>query len=142
MSNKPRLGLTFHSPKFKEIKFDIGTADITNIKGCYLNVSGWFTHKDNPNNSLMKFTKKLDRVLRTNKNPNLFGSRHISGKFIPDTYGVVDTSFLEFEYTLFVNRQTDKHELGNELKNLCNKLYEEVVSDNEDFIIVPKRIRK
>jgi hypothetical protein len=32
--------------------------------------------------------------------------------------------------------------LGNELKNLCNKLYEEVVTDNEDFIIVPKRIRK
>lgn len=141
MDNRTKFGLTFHSPKYKEVKFEIGTTNIVDIKGCFLNMSGWFTHTKEPKNSLSKFTKKLDEVITNNKNSNLFRSRHISAKFVPDTYGHVQTSYLEFEYTLFVNRKTNKDELGNELKILCNKLYDEVVSGNDDFIMVPKKVR-
>jgi len=140
-NDRQKFGMTFHSPKFKEVKFEIGTTNIVDIKGCFLNLSGWFTHTKDPMSSLTKLTKGLNRVVTTHKNQELFGSRHISGKYVPDTYGNVNTSYLEFEYTLFVKRQTDKHELSNELKNLCNKLYEEVVKYNDEFIMVPKRIR-
>ena len=132
----------FPIKEYDEIKFTSGTMDRNTYKGCFLEIKGHFSSKtDNHNLMMKKVLNQLKYSIERNMDKSLFIDKFISTTEISNSFTQTGTSFTKLEYTLFPKRKTDKKELTDKLNEICEKIYDEIIINN-DYMDFKKSIQR
>jgi hypothetical protein len=127
---------------YDEINFKSGTMDKNTYKGCFLEVKGHFKSKtDNYKLMMRKVLNQLRHGIERNIDKEFFSDKFITTTNISDSFSSTGSSFTTLEFTFFPKKKTDKKELTNKLNEICVKLYQEVIVDN-DYMEFNKSIQR
>lgn len=128
--------------QFPKISFNAGTMDRTTYKGCFLEIRGHFTSKEENHTTMMrKVLNQLKNTLERNLDKELFRDKFIMTTDISDSFVATGSSFSKLEFTLFPKRKTNKEELTLKLNEMCDKVYQQAVVDNR-YMEFDKTIRR
>ena len=132
----------FPIKEYNEINFKSGTMDRNTYKGCFLEIRGHFSSKtDNHDLMMRKVLNQLKWTIERSMDKSLFIDKFISTTEISNSFSQTGTSFTKLEFTLFPKRKTDKHELTNKLNEICEKIYDEIIINN-DYMDFKKSIQR
>lgn len=127
---------------YDEINFIAGTMDRSSYKGCFLEVKGHFKSKTGNHSIMMrKVLNQLRHGIERNMDKEFFSDKFITTTNISDSFSATGSSFTALEFTLFPKKKTDKHELTNKLNEICSKIYDEVIINN-DYMEFNKTIQR
>ena len=137
-----KLTQEFIIKDYPEINFVAGTMDRSSYKGCFLEIKGHFKSKTENHKLMMrKVLNQLRHGIERNMDKEFFSDKFITTTNISDSFSATGSSFTALEFTLFPKKKTDKHELTNKLNEICSKIYDEVIINN-DYMEFNKAIQK
>jgi len=126
-----KLTQEFPIKDYPEINFVGGTMDRTTYKGCFLEVKGHFKSKtDNHHQTMRKVLNQLKHGIERNMDKDFFRENFITTTNISDSFSATGSSFTTLEFTFFPKNKTNKDELTNKLNEICEKVYDEVIINN------------
>lgn len=137
-----KLTQEFIIKDYPEINFVGGTMDRNTYKGCYLEVKGHFKSKtDNHHQMMRKVLNQLKHGIERNMDKDFFRDKFITTTNISDSFTATGSSFTTLEFTFFPKNKTNKDELTNKLNEICEKVYDEVIINN-DYMEFHKTIQR
>ena len=127
---------------YDKINFVAGTMDRSTYKGCFLEVKGHFKSKtENHYQMMRKVLNQLRHGIERNMDKEFFRDQFITTNNISDSFTATGSSFTTMEFTLFPKNKTNKLELTNKLNEICEKVYDEVIINN-DYMDFHKSIQR
>jgi hypothetical protein len=127
---------------YDKINFVAGTMDRSTYKGCFLEVKGHFKSKtENHYQMMRKVLNQLRHGIERNMDKEFFRDQFITTNNISDSFTATGSSFTTMEFTLFPKNKTNKLELTNKLNEICEKVYDEVIINN-DYMDFNKSIQR
>jgi hypothetical protein len=127
---------------FPNLQFYAGTMDRTTYKGCFLEIKGHFTSKEENHTTMMrKVLNQLKNTLERNLDKELFREQFIMTTDISESFVATGSSYTKLEFTLFPKRKTNKQELTLKLNEICDKVYQQAVVDNR-YMDFNKQIKR
>jgi hypothetical protein len=127
---------------YDKINFISGTMDRSTYKGCFLEIKGHFSSKTGNHDLMMR--KVLNQIrygIERNMDKELFMDNFLSINEVSNSFTQTGSSFTKLEFTLFPKKKTDKKELTEKLNEICSKIYDEVIINN-DYMEFHKSIQK
>ena len=127
---------------YDKINFISGTMDRSTYKGCFLEIKGHFSSKTGNHDLMMR--KVLNQIrygIERNMDKELFMDNFLSINEVSNSFTQTGSSFTKLEFTLFPKKKTDKKELTEKLNEICSKIYDEVIINN-DYMDFHKSIQK
>jgi hypothetical protein len=127
---------------YDKINFISGTMDRSTYKGCFLEIKGHFSSKTGNHDLMMR--KVLNQIrygIERNMDKDLFMDNFLSINEVSNSFTQTGSSFTKLEFTLFPKKKTDKKELTEKLNEICSKIYDEVIINN-DYMDFHKSIQK
>jgi hypothetical protein len=127
---------------YDKINFISGTMDRSTYKGCFLEIKGHFSSKTGNHDLMMrKVLNQLKHGIERNMDKEFFIDKFITTTEISNSFSATGSSFTKLEFTLFPKRKTDKHELTEKLNQICEKIYDEIIINN-DYMEFNKSIQR
>ena len=126
---------------YDKINFKSGTMDST-YRGCFLEIKGHFSSKTGNHDLMMR--KVLNQIrygVERNMDKEFFMDNFISINEVSNSFTQTGSSFTKLEFTLFPKKKTDKKELTDKLNEICSKIYDEVIINN-DYMDFHKSIQR
>ena len=127
---------------YDKINFISGTMDRSTYKGCFLEIKGHFSSKTGNHDLMMR--KVLNQIrygIERNMDKELFMDNFLSINEVSNSFTQTGSSFTKLEFTLFPKKKTDKKELTEKLNEICSKIYDEVIINN-DYMDFNKSIQR
>ena len=127
---------------YDKINFISGTMDRSTYKGCFLEIKGHFSSKTGNHDLMMR--KVLNQIrygIERNMDKELFMDNFLSINEVSNSFTQTGSSFTKLEFTLFPKKKTDKKELTEKLNQICEKLYDEIIINN-DYMDFNKSIQR
>jgi hypothetical protein len=127
---------------YDKINFISGTMDRNTYKGCFLEIKGHFSSKTGNHDLMMR--KVLNQIrygIERNMDKEFFMDNFLSVNEVSNSFTQTGSSFTKLEFTLFPKKKTDKKELTDKLNEICSKIYDEVIINN-DYMDFHKSIQK
>lgn len=127
---------------YDKINFISGTMDRSTYKGCFLEIKGHFSSKTGNHDLMMrKVLNQLKHGIERNMDKEFFVDKFITTTEVSNSFSATGSSFTKLEFTLFPKKKTDKKELTEKLNQICEKLYDEVIINN-DYMDFNKSIQR
>ena len=127
---------------YEQINFKSGTMDRSSYRGCFLEVRGHFSSKTGNHDLMMrKVLNQLRHGIERNMDKEFFSDKFITTTNISDSFSATGSSFTALEFTFFPKKKTDKKELTDKLNEICSKIYDEVIINN-DYMEFNKAIQR
>jgi transcriptional/translational regulatory protein YebC/TACO1 len=127
---------------YDKINFISGTMDRSTYKGCFLEIKGHFSSKTGNHDLMMR--KVLNQIrygIERNMDKEFFMDNFLSINEVSNSFTQTGSSFTKLEFTLFPKKKTDKNELTNKLNEICEKIYDEIIINN-DYMEFHKSIQR
>jgi hypothetical protein len=132
----------FHIKDYDEINFKSGTMDRSTYRGCFLEIKGHFSSKTGNHDLMMrKVLNQLKHGVERNMDKEFFIDKFITTTEVSNSFSATGSSFTKLEFTLFPKKKTDKNELTNKLNEICEKIYDEIIINN-DYMEFNKSIQR
>jgi len=90
---------------------------------------------------MRKVLNQLKHGIERNMDKEFFRDQFITTNNISDSFTATGSSFTTMEFTLFPKNKTNKLELTNKLNEICEKVYDEVIINN-DYMEFNKSIQR
>jgi len=127
---------------YPEINFIGGTMDRSTYKGCFLEVKGHFKSRTNNHDQMMrKVLNQLKHTIERSLDKELFREQFISTTEVSNSFSQTGSSFTKLEFTFFPKKKTNKQELTIKLNEICGKIYDEIIINN-DYMEFNKSIQR
>lgn len=129
----------FKYDEFKDLKFNGGTMDYHNLRGCYLEMTGHFDIQEEiPHSLIKKVINRTNSTIHRHLMDSVFREKFITTPTIPFTFNERNGGFVSVEYTFYPKKSIDYKELKIELQKIATLVNEIVVSEDKMNIIKNK----
>lgn len=135
-NNADRIGRSFRLGKFEKFDHEVGYTDKDNIKSIYmfLKTTVVCTEEDDYMFHLKNLHHQVKQSIHRNINKSLVKPLFISTPVIRNSFDWTGKSFTQFDYTFFVEPNTDWKVLKNFFADLLVKINQEVFEPSTSFI--------
>lgn len=126
---------------YKNFQVESGAIDKNKINTVYFIVKG-FLKFDSDNNlrDLGAFERRIQRSILKNNTSGIFNRKFISTPEYPNSFVNTGFSFMSFDYTLFVNKESPLGVYCREIDKLVDKINTEVFEVERDIQFYRKKL--
>lgn len=132
----------FKIKDFPNVRFSAGTENRDQLKACYIELSSTFQTEDNFKHLMNKTVYDIKQSVYGSINKEIFMEKFLTTTNIPNDYYLTGKGFTKIEFTFYIRKKIELSELGQELNNMCDKIYQTSFVNPKDMKFNKKFITK